>query len=144
MYLKKVSALSMLLASCYANAGVVDTIEAPTGFFLPVPAVFNSTYLRGSNQDWEWKHNAISGAYTTAELFISAYDVDQAQGEVDNIYAWDLQGNAGAGAWSLLGALNGLDNDYGYTTFNLSSPTWLDEINVGIMLKIDIDATNAG
>ncbi|MEW6169964.1 MAG: PEP-CTERM sorting domain-containing protein [Candidatus Omnitrophota bacterium] len=123
----------LLMFGTLANAGIVDVIEYPTGYFAP-GATTSSPYYRWWDEDWGWAHNPIAGSITTAELSISAYDVD-APSEVDNIYAWEN------GGWTLLGNLAGLNNDWGYTTFNLGSE-FFDEIAAGLQVYMDIDTTH--
>lgn len=124
------------------SAAVSSIVEAPTRFFIPTDSQkFLSPYLRFKNQDWGWSQPAVASSFTTANLSISANDVDFAQGERDNIYAYDSSG--GSGLWVLLGALNGSDAKYAFTTFSLGS-TFFDDIQSGLQLKIDIDTTNAG
>lgn len=125
------------MLSCAGMAqAAIDVVEAPTGFFAPDNTqLFNAPYYRWYNEDWSWQHSAIGGAFTTASLNISAWDVDASSGEVDNIYALD---NA---TWTLLGSLAGLDNDWGYTTFNLGA-NFFDDIAGGLQVFIDIDSTH--
>lgn len=129
-------ALAALLASSgLANAATVDVVEYPSGYFTPNNASLSiAPYYRWYNQDWSWQHSAIGGSFTTATLNISAWDVD-APSEIDNIYALD------SGTWTLLGSLNGLNNDWGYTTFNLGS-NFFDDIASGLQVNIDIDTTH--
>jgi len=129
--------VSLVSGSAAFAAAITDTVQAPTGFFVPTDAQKNDfgTYWRQYDQDWEWQHNAIGGSFTTANLNISAYDVDAAQGEVDNIYLFDLTSND----WVLLGALAGANSQWAFTDFSLGSQ-WFDEIAAGLKVKIDIDA----
>lgn len=114
---------------------VTDTIQAPTGFFVPTDAQKNSDpYYRWYNQDWGWVHNPIVGSITSASLNISAFDVD-APSEVDNVYAND------SGSWVLLGSLAGADNIWAFTSFALGA-NFFDDINSGLQVKIDIDTTH--
>lgn len=124
-------------AVAYA-APAVDVKQFPTGFFVPDEAsTYSSPYYRWHDEDWGWTHGAIdtSGA-TTASLFISAWDVDAASGEVDKIYAWD------GATQVLLGSLAGLDNDWGYTTFPLGA-NFYDDIAAGLQVWMDIDSTHS-
>ena len=128
----------LLMSSTLANAAFVDVVQSPTGYFVPSAAqVYNWPYYRWYGDDWGWTHGAYGGSITTADLNISAWDVDAAQGEVDNIYAYDN------GAPTLLGSLNGLNNDWGYTTFNLPS-NFFDDIASGLQVQMQIDANDEG
>jgi hypothetical protein len=50
-----------LLASLSASAAAIDTVQAPTGYFVPTDALkYNYTYWRGHGQDWDWTHNPIA------------------------------------------------------------------------------------
>ena len=120
-------------AVAYA-APTTDTVQYPTGFFAP-SATTSSPYYRWWNEDWGWQHNPITGFSGNGSLFISAYDVDKSQGEVDNIYALD------GATWVLLGSLDGLNDDWGYTTFALGA-NFNDDIALGLQVKIDIDSLN--
>lgn len=114
------------------HAGVVDTVEYATGFFVDTDAnKSNSPYLRGYNQDWQWQHNAVTSSFASATLNISAYDVDASSGEVDQIWAMD------DGTWKLLGNLSGQNNQWSFSTFTLGSEFYND-INAGLQVKIDI------
>ncbi|VAV85820.1 hypothetical protein MNBD_DELTA01-876 [hydrothermal vent metagenome] len=101
--------------------------------------VSHDTY-RWYDEDWEWAHNAITTSIDiSATLNVSAWDVDKTSGEVDNIYAYD--GGGGGLGWTLLGSLNGSNNTWDFTVFNLSS-AFYDDIFTGLRVKIDIDSTN--
>jgi len=115
---------------------VTDVKQFSTGFFTPDEASLSSApYYRWYDGDWGWQHNAISGTFGTASLYISAWDVDAYYGEVDNIYAYDGLNKV------LLGSLAGLNGDWGYTTFNLGSE-FFDDIATGLKVWIDIDSTH--
>lgn len=139
--MKKTKILSLagaLMLACtgIAHAGITDVVQAPTDYFVPDNSqLYDWPYYRWYGDDWSWQHNAIGGSFTTATLNISAWDVDAASGEVDNIYALD------SGSWTLLGSLAGLDNDWGYTTFNLGA-SFFDDIASGLQVKMDIDSTH--
>lgn len=132
-----------LNTSAYATS-VTDTIQANTGYFVPDSTqTHDAPYYRWYNQDWGWQHNAISGGpYSSASLWISAWDVDLSQGEVDNIYIYDDDANGGAGGNVLLGHLDGANDAWGYTTFDVTS--YLDDIANGLQVWMDIDANNTG
>jgi hypothetical protein len=117
---------------------VTDTVQTPTGYFVPTDAQkFDSPYYRGNGQDWSWTHSAIATPFTTATLNISAFDVDASSGEVDNIYAYD-----GATA-VLLGTLAGGNNIWSFTNFNLGA-NFFDDIANGLQVSIGIDQLNRG
>lgn len=141
--MNQLSAGVLLAASAFAApsyaAAVTDVVQAPSAYFLPVSASpYDSPYYRDRSQDWGWTHSAIAGAFTTASLSISAFDVDYSSGETDNIYALD------SGDWVFLGTLTGSDGNWEYgNAFNLGS-NFFDDIATGLQVKIDIDATNSG
>ena len=115
-------------------APVTDTVEAPTGFFVPSDAQKgDAPFYRGAGSGWDWTHGMIGGAIASASLNISAYDVD-APDEVDNIYAMD------SGVWTLLGSLAGSNGAWEFTSFMLGA-NFYDDINAGLQVKIDIDTT---
>ncbi|MCA8869049.1 MAG: VPLPA-CTERM sorting domain-containing protein [Rhodobacteraceae bacterium] len=120
-----------------AQAATVDIIDAPTGFFVPTDGQKNnSPYYRWHDEDWGWTHNAIAAGFTTAKLLISAFDVDLGSGEVDNIYAFDN------GVKTLLGSLDGNNNVWAFTEFNLGA-NFFDDIQAGLQVFIDIDSTHS-
>jgi hypothetical protein len=121
-----------------ANAAAyTDTVQAPTGFFLPVSAgPYDSPYYRDAGQDWSWQHGAIATPFTTATLNISAFDVD-APFEIDTIYAYD------DGVRTLIGNLTGTDNTYSFTSFVLGS-NFFNDIAAGLKVDVDIDSQNTG
>lgn len=127
--------LIVLMSSGAAFAvAAVDTIEAPTGFFVPTDAQkYDDPYYRNLDEDWGWTHNPIATAFSTAELSISAFDVDFSSGEIDNIFAKD------EGSWTLLGNLAGGNDIWSYTTFPLSSD-FNNEIVSGLEVRMEIDA----
>lgn len=123
-----------------AQAATVDVVQYDTGYFAPnEAATYNAPYYRWYGEDWSWSHSAISGTITSAVLSISAFDVDAAYGEVDNIYAYSIE----TGSSVLLGSLAGANDIYAYTEFTLGSE-WYDEIAAGLLLLIDIDANYGG
>jgi hypothetical protein len=150
MSIRKISAiaaLALLGVSATAFAATVDVVQAPTGYFVPSGTdPLSSPYYRGYGQDWSWNHNGISGTFSNATLSVSAFDVDYSapsftnpSPEVDNIYAW----NTNSSTWDLLGHLDGGNNIWSYTTFNLGS-SWFDEISQGLKVKIAIDTLDGG
>ena len=132
-------AASLTLASAPAAAAITDTIQAPSGFFVPTDAQkYDSPYYRYGGSDWEWQHNAIASSFTTASLSVSAFDVDFAQGEIDNIYAMD------GATWVLLGALTGTGDTWEFGNAFALGSNFFDDIATGLKVKIDIDANNGG
>ena len=123
-----------LLASLPASAAaIIDTVQAPTGYFVPTDAdKYNWPYYRWYGDDWEWTHNPIAGPITSAYLLISAFDVDYDQGELDEIFVYD-----GASPVSL-GYLAGANNMWAFTTFTLPGSVF-DDIENGLKVGISID-----
>ena len=112
--------------------------EFPTGFFVPDETqTYNSPYYRWFDEDWGWQHDTYAGTFSSASLFISAWDVDLPYGEIDNIYAFENSIND----WVLLGNLDGNNDAWGYTTFTLGN-AFFDDITNGLQVKIDIDSTH--
>jgi hypothetical protein len=140
-----VVAFAMTTASVAAQAqAVIDTIQAPTGFFVPTDAQkFDAPYYRGFGGDWGWTHNAILGVTGGATLQISAFDVDfagqlpQFTGERDEIFAWN------SGAWESLGFLVGENDAWAFTNFVLG-PQFYDDIAAGLQVRMAIDTTEVG
>lgn len=142
------AAVAVTTFASAANAAVVDTLEAGTGFFTPAGSELSSPYYRGASEDWGWTHNAIASGFTSASLNISAYDVDETpcgffNCEVDNIEAYD----AATSTWILLGALTGDDNAFSFTEFDIyaaAGGALIDDIETGLQVRMDIDANNGG
>jgi hypothetical protein len=130
-----------LMGISAAHAGVSDVVQAPTGYFVPTDAQkYDSPYYRGFGQDWSWQHNPISGSFTTADLFISAFDVDSCCGEDDEISAYD----SATSSWVLLGSLTGTNDAWDYGN-DFAIPTSLfPDVATGLKVQIHIDANNAG
>lgn len=121
-----------------ANATTTDTIQAPTGYFVPTTTqTYDSPYYRSNGQNWGWTQGAIAGTISDATLNISAFDVDESSGEIDNIYAMK------SGVWTLLGHLDGANDVYSFTEFSLDSSFYAD-IAAGLQVYIDIDTLNEG
>lgn len=135
--------LSLLLAftAMAQAAGYTDTIQAPTGYFVPTDGQkYSSPYYRWYNEDWGWTHNALNGvvtSITTATLNISSFDVDSPYGEVDKIYVY----NNDTSNWDYLGSLIGESDQWSYDTFVLGAQ-YFDEILAGLQVWVDIDSTN--
>ena len=133
--------IGILAVAGFANvqAGVTDTLQygssgtsSPTYFVDSDEHKYDSPYYRGFGEDWGWTHNAIAGTFATASLNISAFDVDAAFGEVDNIYVKD------EGIWTLVGNLSGANDAWAFTNFTLGS-TFFNEISTGLEVKMEID-----
>ena len=132
------AAVTMLSAGAAAAAPYTDTVQAPTGYFVPNPAeTYNSPYYRGYGQDWSYQHGAIAGAFTTATLNISAFDVDAAQGELDEVWVKD------EGSWVKLGNLAGASDIYSFSNFNLTS-NFFNEVAAGLEVLLKIDTGTKG
>ena len=121
-----------------ATMKITDTIDANSSFennyFVPDDSLkYTQPYYRGWNKDWGWQHNPIEGNFTSANLNISAFDVDFSKGEVDEIYAWNNQSSD----WELQGSLAGADDIFSFTNFSLGS-SWFDEIKEGLKVTMDI------
>ena len=133
--------LPLGLSSLAQAVPVTDTIQAPTGFFVPLPSqTYDPGYYRWANEDWGWNHNAMAAGFTTATLSISAFDVDAGGGanpQFDEIFVWDN------GVQTSLGYLSGGNNIYSYTTFNLGANLF-DDIAAGLQVFMDIDKFNSG
>jgi hypothetical protein len=129
------------IAGASAAQAATDTIDyANNGagyYFLPPSTLFSdSPYWRDQNQDWGWQHNAMAGGFTTASLYIGAYDVDS-PAEIDNIYAFENTLND----WVLLGALTGTDSTYSYSAPFVLGAQFFDDIQSGLKVKVDISAS---
>jgi hypothetical protein len=128
-----------LLPTAAMAVPATDVVEAPSGFFVPTDAEkFNTPYYRGAGEDWSWQHGAVATPFTTAELSISAFDVDSDFGEKDDIYVMDN------GVWTFVGTLSGTNDawDYG-NSFSLGA-NFFDDIVAGLMVQIRIDENNEG
>jgi hypothetical protein len=139
----------VLSASTQAFAAPITDVKeysnnTATQYFVKDDASkYQSPYYRSANQDWGWTHNAIAGTFSTIELSISAFDVDAICGwgrcEEDMIYAWS------GSSWVGLGNLQGSDDTWDFTTFNLTSFSWAqDQVNAGLQVRVDIDVLKAG
>lgn len=136
--LKVLLAASALCLSAAAQAVTVDVKQAPTGFFVPTDLQkYDAPYYRWQNDDWGWTHNAIAGPITSAWLMVSAFDVDHAQGEVDNIYAYD------GATKTLLSHLEGANDIWNFTFFALPA-SFFDDIQAGLQVSMDIDVNLGG
>lgn len=132
------AALALALPGFASAATVTDVVQASTGYFVPDDTLkYNSPYYRGAYGDWGWTHGAIAAGFATAELLISAFDVDYYSGEYDEIWAND------SGTWVSLGNLIGATDAWAYTTFILGA-NFFDDIAAGLQVRVDIDTGNAG
>lgn len=96
-------------------------------------------YYRWNGEDWEWQFEGVAGTITDASISVSAFDVDADWGENNQIYAWNLD----TAGWDLLGSLDGANDIWSFTSFDLAS-SWADEINAGLRIKMVIDTANEG
>jgi hypothetical protein len=139
------TALAIISAAGMSSAATIDTRDASnpgpgSTYFVPDPASTQSApYYRWHDEDWGWTHGAIVGAITLATLNISAWDVDEqsSDGERDLIEIFDVVSSG----WVMLpGYLTGDDNQYSYSTFDLSG--YFASVNVGLQVRLDIDSTH--
>ncbi len=136
---------AVVLSMPVSAATVTDTLDAfnpGSGKTYWTPSSSQKLarpYYRQQSEDWGWQHGAVGGKITSASLNVSAYDVDAAFGERDEIYAF----NEDTSAFELLGSLAGSNNTFSFTTFNLK-PSWFDEIALGLKIKLKIDENNEG
>ncbi len=138
--MKKLFLSLFLLASFYAGnasaVAVVDVVDSPSYFFAGPGQETDAPYYRWYDEDWSWQHNALASSYATAELKISAWDVDYDQGERDIISIYNVDTNL----WEDLGALAGANDVFAFTTFDISA--YASSIADGLQVRIDIDSTN--
>ncbi|WP_394176452.1 PEP-CTERM sorting domain-containing protein [Thalassotalea litorea] len=139
---KAVFAGVVLLISGFASAGeIVDIKEhannTETEYFVDFDSnKYMSPYYRNGSQDWEWMHSAIAGTFSNIFLDISAFDVDFGVGEYDEIYVFN------GVSWVSLGYLEGFDDQWVFTRFDLSGYEWANEqVNAGLKVRVDIDAS---
>lgn len=120
------------------HAATTDTVQAPTGFFVPdATQTYYAPYYRGYGEDWGWTQGAIAGTFSNATLNISAFDVDLDQGEIDDIYVKK------SGVWTLLGHLDGASDVYSFTEFTLDS-SFYGDIAAGLQVRVSPDANGEG
>ncbi|MFT4152154.1 MAG: VPLPA-CTERM sorting domain-containing protein [Paracoccaceae bacterium] len=135
-----IAAAITLSAAAGASAATTDTIEAPDGYFVPTDAQrYDSPYYRYYGAGWSWAHNAITEAFTTATLQISAFDVDYSSGELDLIEAFD----AATSTWINLGYLIGANDAWAYTDFVIGADL-LDDVADGLQVRMTIDSGYGG
>ncbi|WP_425099812.1 VPLPA-CTERM sorting domain-containing protein [Tropicibacter sp. S64] len=150
MTLLKTLAAAAVVAVSATSAfalGASDTVDSTTSFvdnfFLPEGTSFlTNPYYRNMTMDWGWTHGALTDPISSASLYVSGYDVDYVDGingEVDNIEIWDATNSM----WVLLGAMTGVNDQFSFAEFTISSDFY-DEIANGLQVRVDIDATNSG
>ena len=133
------AAAATLAASPAMAVAVTDTVQAPSGFFVPTDAQkYDSPFYRGADEDWAWQHSAIGTAFTTASLNISAFDIDFAAGELDEIFAMD------GATWVSLGFLTGNDGVWEFGNAFALGANFFDDITTGLKVRIDIDTGRDG
>lgn len=134
------SAVCGAFLSTTASAAVLDRIDATNdagNFWVPsLGQELDSPYYRANGEDWGWTHNPIATAFTTATLSVSAYDVD-APSEVDEIWVKD------EGVMVLLGTLEGSNNAFSFTSFNLGANLF-NEVASGLEVFMKIDTGDDG
>jgi hypothetical protein len=146
--------VALLVGSVAAQAvPVTDTrdIASPgpgTTYWVPTDGQkYDSPYYRGFGAGWQWQHNAV-GAFTTANLQISAFDVDAFPCggfnpcENDKIQAWDTD----TSTWLDLGSLQGNNDTWAFSNFDIGSIAALgNEIStLGLLVRMIIDSDNGG
>ena len=131
-------AAAALAYGSIAQGAIIDVVQAPTGYFVPNDALkYDSPYYRWYDDDWSWTHKPISGSISSAWLMVSAFDVDAAQGEVDQIWVNDN------GTPVKLGDLAGANNAWNFTWFALPNNLF-DDIGTGLNATIKIDVNDDG
>ncbi len=132
------AAIGAAILTAGSAQAAIDVVQAPTGYFVPTDAQkYDSPYWRGNGEDWGWTHGGIAAGFATADLNISAFDVDFDQGEFDHIWALD------SGTWVDLGPLAGANDQWAFTSFSLGS-NFFDDIVTGLQVRIQIDVNNDG
>ncbi len=113
---------------------IVDVVQAPTGFFVPTDGQkYDAPYYRWWNEDWGWTHTPIAEPFTSAKLWISAFDIDTYWGEVDVISIVN-------GVPVTLGTMTGVNDQWSYAEFDVTA--FDDEIAAGLQVWINIDSTH--
>ena len=126
------------LSGAVAQAGPIDVVQAPTLYFVPTDGQkYDDGYWRWYNEDWGWTHGGVDAPTLSATLLLSAFDVDLDSGDIDNVYAW-LNGTK-----TLLGHLDGNDDVWAFTSFNLDINIWSADLVAGLKVWIDIDSTHS-
>jgi hypothetical protein len=120
-----------------AHASQIDVQAYPTGYFLGDDSLKTSSpYYRWYNQDWGWQHNALSGTFSTAQLYIGAYDIDYDSGERDEVFVRKLDDSLVS-----IGFLTGTNDEWSYGNyFDVSA--FAAEIAAGLQIWLNIDSTN--
>ena len=139
---------ALALASSVTFAAAVTDVKEfsnnqPGEYFVKDDAnKYNSPYYRDSGQDWQWQHGAIAGTFSSIKLNISAFDVDYGTSswdEHDEISVWN------GSSWFSLGDLNGANDTWAFTEFDLSSYSWAQaQVNAGLKVLLNIDKYNGG
>ena len=90
--------------------------------------------------DFDYQHGAIWGTVPAeATLTVTAKDVDSPDGEVDQIFAF----NVDTASWVYLGDLAGTSDTVSDSVFSFSlAPDWHNSIASG--LKVSVDRHNVG
>jgi hypothetical protein len=143
-------ALTLAIATAASAVPITDVQEhennTPTEFFVIDDASkFDDPYYRDSNEDWGWIHNGIAGSgFSSITLNISAFDVDYSGssgfvGERDMISIYD------GASWVAFGDLDGSDELWDFTEFDLSGYAWAEaQVNSGLQVRMDIDTLDEG
>lgn len=143
-------ALALLVSSTSSAVPITDVQEyinntATEFFVIDDTSKTDFPYYRDQDQDWGWIHGGIAGSgFASIELNISAYDVDYSGtgafvGERDLIEIFD-----GAN-WISFGDLDGSDNIWDFTVFDLTGFAWAEaEVNAGLQVRMDIDTLDEG
>ena len=140
-------ALALVVSTISSAVPITDVQEyinnTPTEFFVIDDASkYDSPYYRESDQDWGWVHTGIVGSgFTSIILDISAFDVDfgLVDGELDMIDIYD------GSSWVSFGNLNGSDDSWDFTSFDLSGYAWAEaQVNAGLQVRMDIDTLVEG
>jgi hypothetical protein len=138
-------ALALVVSSISNAVPITDVQEyinnTPTEYFVIYDAYkYLSPYYRGSDDDWGWVHNGLAGlGFTSIVLDISAFDVDFDSGELDMIEIFD------GFSWVGFGDLEGSDDIWGFTSFDLTGYAWAEaQVNTGLQVRVDIDTEAEG
>jgi hypothetical protein len=123
---------------------VVDTLDYTDGqyYFVPPNVIIDHwPYYRGSWEDWGWSHDlttvpANATGILSATVAISAWDVDFYDGEIDVVYANDVQIGTLSETWG---------RNWVTSTFTLPESILDDLWEDGeVSIYLDIDTKNGG